>query len=289
MLLYALLSNFFFALGSQFFTHFSKKVGSIWMNWYKASIAQIFFILWLLLNGGIPYLTMEISLFLLTSGVLGLGLGDIFLLAAFKEIGPGRTLMLFAFQPLLMGFGGHLFFGQGMETHRLWAIIFFILCVLIISLENFKSNKHWGVKGISLAFAGMVLDVIGVMITRYSYEASPELEAYTVNVYRTFGALAFFWLLSFFKKDLSLFKPLKRFTRNEIIWVSVGSIFGTFLSLTFYLMAIQKAHLGSLSGIAITATLFSALFECLWEKKRPSRYLLTAFLSFLIGMKILVL
>ncbi len=259
------------------------------MNWYKASIAQIFFILWLLLNGGIPYLTMEISVFLLTSGALGLGLGDIFLLAAFKEIGPGRTLMLFAFQPLLMGIGGHLFFGQGMETHRLWAIIFFILCVLIISLENFKSNKHWGVKGISLAFAGMVLDVIGVMITRYSYEASPELEAYTVNVYRTFGALAFFWLLSFLKKDLSLFTPLKRFTRSEIIWVSVGSIFGTFLSLTFYLMAIQKAHLGSLSGIAITATLFSALFECLWEKKRPSRYLLTAFLSFLIGMKILVL
>lgn len=289
MVLYALLANFFFALGSQFFTHYSKKVGATWMNWYKALMAQVLFVLWLTFTDGLTLFGFNIALPLFFSGALGLGLGDIFLLAAFKEIGPGRTLMLFAFQPLIMGGAGFLFFSQGMETHRLWAIIFFILCVLIISLENFRINRHWGVGGIGLALGGMVLDAIGVVITRHMYDSHQELTAYSVNVYRTFGALGFFWILSFFKKDLSLFKPLKSFSRKDIIWVSLGSIFGTFLSLTFYLLAVQTAHLGSLSGIAITSTLFSALFECLWLRKWPSRYLLAAFVSFLVGMKILVL
>ncbi len=289
MILYALLANFFFALGSQFFTHYSKKVGATWMNWYKALVAQVFFILWLSFTDGISLLSWNVSLPLFFSGALGLGLGDIFLLSAFKEIGPGRTLMLFAFQPLLMGGAGFLFFQQGLETHRLWAILFFIVCVLIISLENFKLNRHWGMIGISLALGGMILDAVGVVITRHMYDEHSFLSAYSVNVYRTFGALAFFWILSFFKRGLSLFSPLRAFSRKDIIWVSVGSLFGTFLSLTFYLLAVQKAHLGSLSGIAITSTLFSALFECIWHRKLPSRYLIAAFVSFLVGMKILVL
>lgn len=289
VLLLALGSNFFFALGSQFFAHFSHIIGATWMNWYKAYVAQICFVAWLLLKGGLVLLPMAQSGPLMLSGLIGLGAGDVLLLLAFKEMGPGRTLMLFAFQPLLVGVGAYFAFNQSIDATRFWAIAFFILCIFIISLESFKRERHWGMRGIVLALGGMALDGAGVLITRGVFDANADVSPLLSNFYRTMGALFFFWALSFKKKDLKLFKPLKTLNRSQIFWVTMGSLFGTFISLSLYLAAMQSAHLASLSGVAITGTLFSALFECLWHRRWPTRYLLASFVSFLLGMKILVL
>jgi len=64
----------------------------------------------------------------------------------------------------------------------------------------------------------------------------------------------------------------------------MGAFFGTYLSLMLYLQAIQIAEsLALISSISITAVIFSSTFECIWEKKAPSGYLLLAFVFFLIG------
>lgn len=289
VLLLALGSNFFFALGSQFFTHFSKKIGATWMNWYKAYVAQICFVLWLVVSGGLMWLPWQQGGSLMLSGLIGLGAGDVLLLLAFKEMGPGRTLMLFAFQPLLVGVGAFFFFGQAIDATRFWAIFFFILCILIISLESFKIERHWGVRGILLALGGMAMDGAGVLITRKVFDSNADISPLLSNFYRTMGALVFFWVLSLKRKDLKLINPLKTLNKNEIFWVTMGSLFGTFISLSMYLAAMQHAHLASLSGVAITGTLFSALFECIWHRRLPTKYLLAALVAFLLGMKVLVL
>ncbi|MCF8059022.1 MAG: DMT family transporter [Bacteriovoracaceae bacterium] len=288
VLILALASNFFFALGSQFFTYFSKKIGATWMNWYKAYVAQVCFFVWLLFKGGLVWLPLAQGGPLMLSGLIGLGAGDVLLLLAFKEMGPGRTLMLFAFQPLLVGIAAFFFFNQSIDTTRFWAIFFFILCILIFSLESFKKERHWGSKGILLALGGMALDGAGVLITRKMYDGDTSLSPLLTNFYRTMGALIFFYVLSFKKRDLKLFLPLKQLPKSEIFGVTLGSLFGTFISLSLYLTALQHAHLASLSGVAITCTIFSAFFECIWHKRYPTPYLLAAFISFLLGMKILV-
>ncbi len=288
VLLLALSSNFFFALGSQFFTYFSKKIGATWMNWYKAYVAQICFVAWLLLKGGLIWLPLAQGGPLMLSGLIGLGAGDVLLLLAFKEMGPGRTLMLFAFQPLLVGIGAFFLFGQSIDTTRFWAIFFFILCILIFSLESFKKERHWGSRGILLALGGMALDGAGVLITRKVFDGDASLSPLLTNFYRTMGALIFFYVLALKRKDLKLFLPLKSLPSKEIVGVTLGALFGTFISLSLYLAAVQHAHLASLSGVAITGTIFSAFFECIWQKRFPTRYLIAAFVSFLLGMKILV-
>lgn len=289
VLLLALGSNFFFALGSQFFAYYSRTIGANWMNWYKAFIAQVCFVSALFLTEGIRLIPVSQSLPLMLSGLIGLGAGDVFLLMAFKEMGPGRTFMLFAFQPLIIGTSAYLLFGQAIDTTRFWAIFFFILCILIFSLESFRRERHWGLKGISLALLGMMFDAGGVLITRSMFDADASLSPLMTNFYRTNGALLYFFLFSLIKKDLFLFKPLKTLSKKGVFYVSLGSLFGTFISLSLYLKAMQTAHLASLSAVAITGTIFSALFECLWNKKLPSIYLVVAFISFLMGMKILVL
>ncbi len=283
----ALGANLVFATGSQFFTHFTRKLGTFWMNWFKASVALFFFILWMALTEGLSWPGLNAVGLLVISGITGLAIGDLCLLQAFKDLGPGRTLMLYSFQPLLTGVAGHFFFNQGLDAERFWAIFFMILCVLIFSLESFRKDKHWALPGILLALLAISLDSTGVIITRYVFEGYSSVTPTLSNVYRTSGAVAFFFFFSFYKKK-NLLPTFNSLTRKEKTGVIAGSFLGTFLSLTLYLTAVKSAHLASLTGISITSAIFSSLFECLIEKKWPSKYLGMAFISFLIGMYILL-
>ncbi len=285
--LLALGANFGFALASQAYTHFSRKVSSAWMSFAKTLGAFFLFFVSILIFGEFHNISnFSIGLFFL-SGLLGLGAGDWFLLKAYALMGPGRTLMLYAFQPLFIGVMAYYLLGQQTEVHNVWAILFFILCLFTFSFEAFKKKGHWEIKGIALALTAIFFDGIGVLITRYAFDQNPSVSSFEGNFYRCIGAVLFFstWTLV---RPIGLRKNFFSQDRKSK-FLLMGAVFlGTFLSLALYLQAIKMANLASLSGIAITSTIFANLFECIIEKKWPSKYLLVAFLFFLMGMNILI-
>ncbi|MCO4792774.1 MAG: DMT family transporter [Bacteriovoracaceae bacterium] len=285
--LFAVGANLCFALGSQVYTLFSRKVGPVWMNLFKASLAFVAFAFTIVFATGWNQVQPLYVALLVFSGMIGLGIGDVFLLRSFSIMGPGRTLILFGFQPLILGSMGYLLFDQTVDIQKFWAITFFILCIATFSFEAFKKEGHWQMKGILMAFTGMLLDATGVVITRLSFDQNPDLTPLEGNFYRCFGAILVFVIWSFFK-PINFIDTFKKLEIKEK-WLAIGGSFlGTYLSLGLYLMALQKAHLASLSGIAITGTIFSSAFECIIAKKWPSRYLIIAFIFFLLGMRILV-
>ncbi len=285
--LFAVGANLCFALGSQVYTLFSRKVGPAWMNLFKAFVAFILFGVTITLIGGWNSVQPLYIGLLVFSGMIGLGVGDVFLLRSFSEMGPGRTLMLFGFQPLVLGTIGYVIFSQKVDFEKFWAITFFILCILTFSIEAFRRDGHWQLKGILMAFGGMLLDATGIIFTRLSFDNNPELTPLEGNFYRCFGAILVFVIWNFFR-PINFTGTFKKLSKKEK-WMAIGgSALGTYLSLGLYLMALQKAHLASLSGIAITGTIFSSAFECIIEKRWPSKYLIIAFIFFLLGMNILV-
>lgn len=284
---FALASNFCFALGSQFFTHYARRVSSVWMNAYKAVLAFLLFGATVLLTQDIAAIEpLGIALFAL-SGFMGLGLGDIFLLKAFADLGPGRTLILFGFQPLLLGLFGKLFLGQDMDTTKLAAILCFIGIVVLFAHESWRRDRSFGVKGLIIALTGIILDAAGVVITRHVFDSYPAVSALEGNVYRCGGAIVFFILLSFVR-PFHFWQRLQALPWRSRGYVSLGAILGTFLSLGFFLKAVQTGHLATVSGVAITGTLFSSAFECLWEKKWPSLTLWGALVLFVLGSWLLL-
>tara|TARA_R110000868_G_scaffold104087_8_gene286310 strand:+ start:12428 stop:13306 length:879 start_codon:yes stop_codon:yes gene_type:complete len=285
--IYALASNFCFALGSQFFTHYSRTISSVWMNAYKASLACVLFIATVFLTLDItPIEPLGIALFAV-SGFMGLGLGDIFLLKAFADLGPGRTLILFGFQPLLLGLFGKLFLGQPIDTTKLAAIACFIAIVLLFAHESWRRDRSFGLMALTIAMTGIVLDAAGVVITRHVFDSYPSVHALEGNMYRCLGAVLFFLLLSMFR-PFHFWKRLSTLSWKSRGYVSTGAILGTFLSLGFFLKAVQTGHLASVSGVAITGTLFSSAFECIWHKRWPSMTLWAALGLFLLGSWILL-
>lgn len=285
--LLALGSNLCFSLGGQAYTFFSRKISPVWMNTHKAMVASIAFLVTALALGHFSIPSLSALSYLLLSGALGLGLGDIFLLQSFKQIGIGRTMMLFSFQPLVVGLLSYFFLAQTMDWNKTWSILFFILCVFIISIESFKAQGKWHVSGILMALAGLTLDALGILITRSVFDHNLEIHPLTSNFYRTIGALLFFFILNFFKP----IGPIKHFlslNKKEKILAMLAPLLGTYLSLGLFLMAVQTGSLATISGIAITGTIFSTLFECVIQKKYPSKYFYLSFIFFLIGMKFLL-
>ncbi|MFA7008596.1 MAG: DMT family transporter [Elusimicrobiales bacterium] len=285
--LYALAANLSFAVGVQFFTHYSKRLSSVWVNCFKASVASALFFLTVLAQGGFHQIDPRFTGLFFLSGMVGLGLADICLLKSFSLMGPGRTMVLFGFQPLVIGILGYFVFGQAVEGRKLAAVIFFVACLFIFSLESFRKRGHWNIRAGLFALAGVSLDAVGVTITRFAFNANPGIGTTEGNFYRAAGALLLFAVLSRVRPFHS-FERLGALSRKGVLWIAVGSFSGTYLSLMFYLSAVRYAGaLAAVSAIGITGTLFASVFECALERRMPSAYLIVSLGFFFAGMSFL--
>lgn len=285
--IYALCANLSFALGSVFFAHYSRRFSSLWMNCVKASVALFCFGLVVLLTTGFHSISfLNFSIFFV-SGFLALGIGDIFLLQSFKELGPGRTMVLFGFQPLIIGGISYFLFDQKILGEKLFAVIFLILCLMTFSYEIRKRTGQWDLKNLAIAFTAILIDAIGVIISRYAFDMNEAITSFEGNFYRCFGAVSAYAFIRFYT-PINLFSTFRSLPVRSRSYVVFGAFLGTFLSLAFYLQAIKTGHLASISAISITAVMFASIFECLWERRMPTHYLLLAFVFFAIGMWILL-
>lgn len=284
----AVFSNLFFAGASVYFTEYSRKISSEWMNFAKASVATMSFFIICLSFGYFISLPQESLTALIVSGAIGLMIGDIFLLKAFVHLGPGRVLMVFGFQPLLIGLIASQLLGQAFPLAKLIAVIFLILCLFTFSLESFKQKGHWELRGLTYAIIGVILDAAGILLTRRAFETAPELSPFFANFIRSLTATLGFLLLSLFWKGFTPIKTTLSLPKKTLSGVALAGFFGTFVSLSFYLMAIQSGHLASITAIAGTSPLFATLIETIRGKKSVNAYLVLGIFFFLCGFTILV-
>lgn len=244
------------------------------------SLSTVFFVEWVQVPPGVVAALM-------ISGAIGLGVGDMFLLYAYARIGPGRTLILFGFQPLFIGISSWYFFGQSLSAYRFLAIFFFALCLFLFSLEKFKSNGRWEVIGLLAALVGVLCDNSGVLLTRWSFDEIKSLTPLQANFIRCGGALLFYFFASPFLKTklVENFKKLKTLDRTKVLLASAG---GTFVSLILYLTAVRIGHLASVAAIGVVGPLFTTTVECIADRRLPNKYLWLALASFLCGFAILI-
>lgn len=257
------------------------------MNAFKAGVALSAFALTVPVIGGFSGAGWHGIGLMLLSGAIGLGIGDIFLLSSFARVGAGRTLMVFSFQPLVLGLLAFLFLGQPIEGRHFLAITFFMLCLGSLVMEG--RGKKGSLVPLALGFAliGMLLDATGLILTRGVFDAYPSMTPLEGNLHRLTGAVLFFGIFALFK-PIRFVEIMQTLSMRERALAAVGALVGTYLSLMLYLAAIQRGHLASLSGIAITSTTWASAIECLLERKWPSKHLVVAFGFFLIGMLVLL-
>ncbi len=281
-------ANLTFSTASMFFSIYSTRFNPVWMGTVKVTFAMLAFIIAMLLSGQTNSVPLSAMALLFFSGLGGLCGGDIFLFKAFTTLGAGRTLVMFSFEPLMLGLYGYFFLNQIFTMNQILAVMCMVVCIYIFMLERSKQTGSWDFKSFVWAFTGITLDAVGVMMTRSAFEISPGLETFQVNVIRCAGALVGFLIISpkifiQFPKDIWNFN-----VRDKVIIVG-ASVGGCFISLALYLAALKYAHVGTLTAISITGPVWVALLESVYFKRWPNRYLVGAFVFFLMGFYLMVI
>lgn len=281
--LYAFSSVLTFSAAAIGFTYFSQKVSPLWMNIFKCLVAFLFCLpLVLFLDKKLLWGWEEAWPFYI-SGIIGLNIGDWLLLSAYRRIGPARTLVLFGFQPFIAGGFSYFFWDEVIHPIQFFAIGFFVLCLFLFSYEKFRRSGHWEIAGLVFAFSGVFLDSVGVILTRYGFNHNPNMSGVDAQYLRTLAALvSFVGFVPFVK--IGLVSGFLNLTVKEKSVAVVASFFGTFLSLVFYLQAVKIGKLAMVTSIVLTDPMMSTLFESIWLRVYPSRYLWMAILSFMGAM-----
>lgn len=285
----ALCSTIIFAASSVVFAIFAKKISALWMNAFKATVALFAFAAAVLIAGewqDVPA-TKSILAFVL-SGLIGLNVGDFFLMKAFQRIGSSRTLIIFSFQPLMMALFAYVAFGQGLRWSGLLAIFFMMACVFTVSFEGFRAAGRWEFLGPLFAFTGVSLDCVGILLTRLGFDSDPQVTVLEGNLFRCFGAgIGFLFLARFFRFQFR--RRVQRFTFKTKLALFAASFGGTFFALWLYLTAISEGHLAKITAIVGSGPLFTAAFESLSERRWPSPYLWISLAFFAVGFILLQL
>lgn len=291
-LVLALLSAILFSGSSVIFTRFSVSHSSLWMNLMKNTVALAAFACAALVSvtvGGESLAGLGIrpvgSLFL--SGLLGLGIGDWFLFRGYQRLGSARTMLVFSLSPLFLTLEGWLIFGQELHFGQGLAILLMMACVWTISFEKFRASGHWEWKGIWFAFVGVLLDNVGIVLSRQAFDLSPATTAFTANLIRSAGSVLPLLVFAHFSGE----KVFRRFGRLE--WrdrslVVFSAFMGSFLSLSLWLTALKIGMIAGLAAVGSFNPIAASLWEWLLLRRRPSPYLIAALALFLAGFFLLI-
>jgi drug/metabolite transporter (DMT)-like permease len=278
----ALGSSLAFAGSSLIFADLARKISPLWMNTFKAVVAWFCFAAMVAIIGVWTPLTRIQLGALFASGVLGLAIGDIFLLTAYARMGAARTLILYGFQPLFIAVEAHFLFAQDISWTIGFAVLFFIACLFTFSLEKFRQDGHWEIWGLCAALLAVTLDNSGLVLSRWAFDRAVELNAFQANFIRCSGALIFFMLFGSVSR-IHLLDGWGRLPARGKSLAVAASFLGCFLSLCLYLTAIKIGHLASVTALSVTGPIFVSAMECLYYRKRPSRFLLIALVLFIAG------
>ncbi len=259
------------------------------MNAFKAVIASVCFLVAASLESKLFSGSLELvsTLQLVVSGFVWLAVGDIFLLKSYTDLGPGRTLIIFSFQPSILALVGHYVFGQEVSILNAIALGLLMSCLLLLAAERRKVHGAFKFGAFVPALIAVSCDGAGLLLTKSALTSHGEVYGiFGSNLLRCVGALIGILFLYSLSKE-SFFKPFRTIKKHALA-AAFFAFLGTFVSLSVWLKAMSMEHLSTVAAIGGTGPLFTNVLEHLSDKKWPSRYLLAALFCFLIGFALLI-
>ena len=254
----ALLTAVFWTITAMVFEVAGKRVGAMTVNIVRLFLAFFIYSVYLYFTRGLVFPTdasTETWFWLVLSGLVGFVIGDQFLFQAFVIVGARISMLVMAFVPPITALLGWLILGETLTRLNLLGMALTISGVSLVVLKRetatgkiHKARKlklSYPLMGILLAFGGAVGQSVGLVLSKFGMK---DYNAFAASQIRVFaGLIGFAILFSIRNKWSIVWKGLK--DRKGMINLSVGSIFGPFLGVSFSLLAIQYTTTGVASTI----------------------------------------
>ncbi|MGB7605046.1 MAG: DMT family transporter [Lutisporaceae bacterium] len=229
-----------------------KRVGSLSVNIIRLVIAFILLTVFTFLTRGIG-LPIDASsktwFWLLTSGIIGFVIGDLFLFQAYVEIGSRISLLIMSVVPPITAITGYLLMGEKIKPLGILGMLITIVGIALVILSRSSSDKRVKLahpaKGLLFAFIGALGQAFGLIFSKFGMG---DYNPFAATQIRIIAAIIGFCIVITVGKrwgDIATAFKDKLAIRN----ISIGAFFGPFLGVSFSLLAVQHIPTGIVSTI----------------------------------------
>jgi len=248
----ALLTAFFWTITALAFENATKKVGTISVNIIRLLLGFIFLSFLSYIQRGL-LLPIDASqhawIWLLLSGIVGLMMGDLFLFASYPIIGSRTAMLMMTLAPPLAAILGWLVLNESMS---IMSIVGMLLVMSGISLAIWsrsegkqKMKLNFPIKGLFFAFLGAVGQAGGLVLSKYGMKDYDPFAATQIRIIA--GIVGFTILISILGRWKNVFLAFKN--KSAMKGITIGSVFGPFLGVSFSLVAIKYTSTGIASTL----------------------------------------
>ncbi len=245
---------FLWSFSSFLFTSASIKLGSMQLNIDRMLIAAIL----LVLTIGIFKINYDIStaqfIWLTLSGIAGLVAGDTFLFKSFSMIGPRVSMLIMSGNPAIAAIMAYLLLGETLSFWNVLGIAVTLSGISLVILERpaTPSTKFRITKmGVFYGFLGASGQAIGLILAKMAYHEG-DIHSLMATFVRIGTAVIILLPLAVivkrYKNPIKLYKA----DRKALGMVSLGSVIGPYLGITFSFLAIIYTKVGIASTLMAT-------------------------------------
>ncbi|MBN1267094.1 MAG: DMT family transporter [Anaerolineales bacterium] len=293
--LLSILTSFFWAGTSTAFTVSAQIAGHRVVNRSRLLVALVLLVIThFILTGSIIPMGVELDrwLWLGVSGIVGLIVGDHFLLLSFGMLGSHLAMLVFASSPLLSALFAWLAFGEVLSLQDLLGIGFTVGGIILV-IQNKRGesetirDREQLLKGVAAAFlaaAGQALALITAKIG-----LADGFPAFSAVVMRILVAAAVIWLATILKHE----------ARSTLSWIGrnrytahllVGSIVGPYIGIWFSLLSVQfTTNVGVASALMSLAPIILLPVERFWFGNRITVAAIAGTVLAVLGVFLLIL
>ncbi|MGB9135608.1 MAG: DMT family transporter [Candidatus Bathyarchaeia archaeon] len=292
----ALTTSCLWTFNSILFTEAGRRIGSVSVNAYRIIMAVAFLCVAhvTLLGRLLPVATSEQWLWIGMSGIVGLGIGDFGLFAAFVIIGTRRSLLVMALSPIFASIAAFLLLGEIFSLSSTVGVAITLAGVVWVILEREQNaiekplSRRARTWGLFLALIGALGQGTGLAFAKRGiyYEAGMVLNPLSATLIRMmFGAL-FVWFAILVTGRIG---ELRRALSNQqgIRYTTAGSFIGPFLGVTFSMVAVTYTQAGIAQTLmSLMPVLIIPLVWVLYRQKTSLRGMVGAVIA-VVGVSIL--
>lgn len=249
----AILTSCLWTGSSIFFTSAGRRIGWVSVNAYRTTIAIVLLVCAhvVLLGAVLPLASTGQWFWMGLSGIVGLGIGDFGLFAAYVTIGPRRSVLVMASSPIFASVGAYLMLGETFKLLSILGIAITLSGIIVVLLEREETSKEtsptrkrktWGVFFAVVAALGqgfgLVLSKKGMYL-----DSSVAMNPLSAALMRMLLAGVFVWTCALFAGKLPELNKAVRDVEG-LRYTAAGAFIGPFVGMTLSMVAVAYTQAG---------------------------------------------
>lgn len=249
----AILVSCFWTGGSLLFTSAGRRVGSFSVNVFRTTIAIALLgcAHVVLLGVLLPVASSAQWFWMGLSGIVGLGIGDFGLFAAYVIIGPRRTVLVQASSPIFASVLAFLMLGETFGLLSILGVGITLTGIVIVLLEReeksqetfeAKKRKTWGV---FFALVSAMGQGFGAVLSKKGMYVgvSVAMNPLSAALIRMLLTGLFVWVCALLAGKLPALRKAVR-NKDGIRFTAAGALVGPFIGMTLSMVALANAETG---------------------------------------------